>query len=187
MARFSPWGTERPDSQNPTAWRVTRHALAMSARVKPDFFNRVMAFMVTHGNPYFSRCQLRVTGCVGNLLFPLAAIRRQSHSMQPIFSIIKAEALRTHAGNPSYAAIAAAMGLKSRQAVGHWFRGRGEPDVQQMKKMAAILHCHWLELVTDETKVLFRQEDIDRQAKIDSLTNEARAELDAFLAFKTTR
>ncbi|MGH8171816.1 MAG: helix-turn-helix domain-containing protein [Rhodanobacteraceae bacterium] len=101
-----------------------------------------------------------------------------------VFDIAKAEALRRKAGNPSYAAIAAAMGLKSRQAVGHWFRGRGEPDVRQMKLMAEALHCHWLELVTDETVVVYREDELRRVEQMRSLDAEGLAELDAYLAFK---
>ena len=48
----------------------------------------------------------------------------------------------------TYADIGRVVG-KTRQAVGHWFRNRGEPDVDDIKKMAPLLGVHWVELVQD--------------------------------------
>ena len=84
----------------------------------------------------------------------------------------------------SIAELARRMGL-TRQAVGHWMRGRGEPDVRQLKQMAQELGCHWLELVTDDATVLHQRDEIDRTERIRSLDADALAELDAFLRFKS--
>jgi transcriptional regulator with XRE-family HTH domain len=103
--------------------------------------------------------------------------------LTPDFDIAKAEVIRRSAGM-SYADIANAMGLKSRQAVGHWFRGRGEPNLKQLKKMASALHCHWLELVTEETLVVFTMEERNRIERIRRLDAAGLAKLDAFLSFE---
>lgn len=115
-------------------------------------------------------------------------------SSQPVrrtFDIVKAEVIRRRPenlqdnGDPiPYAEIARRIGLKSRQAVGHWFRGRGEPSVQQMKDMAKVLGCHWLDLVTEDTTILYRNDDIRRFEAMGKLSPGDLAELDAFLAFK---
>lgn len=120
-------------------------------------------------------------------MFPLFMCRErmpQSHQVRRTFDIIKAEQKREAAGSPSYASIATAMGLKSRQAVGHWFRGRGEPNVQQMKQMAQILGCHWLELATEDAVVLYREDEIKRAESLRQLGPEDLDEVDAFIAFK---
>ena len=107
--------------------------------------------------------------------------------MRRTFDILKAENRRKIASGITYAAIAQAMGLKSRQTVGHWFRGRGEPNVQQMKAMAQALKCHWLELVTEETTVLYKDDEISRVNRMRALDAAALAELDKFLAFKESQ
>lgn len=101
---------------------------------------------------------------------------------QPVrhtFDRVKATA-RMKAAGKSYADIARPLGM-TRQAVGHWFRGRGEPDVQQMKSMAQTLGCHWLELVDEETTVVFQQSERERLGRIRRLSPEALAKLDDFL------
>lgn len=108
-----------------------------------------------------------------------------SHPEQPVFDIVKAKS-KVQAAGTTYAALARALGFE-RQAVGHWFRGRGEPSVQQMKVMAAALGCHWLELVTEETMVVYQAEERARLERIRSLTGGDLAELDAFLAFKAAK
>ena len=146
----------------------------------------LIRFTVTHGNPLFPASQPHVTRLNGSLLLP--SFRRHavptSHPLRKTFDIVKAEAMRERAGNPSYAKIAAAMGLKARQTVGHWFRGRGEPDVQQMKGMAKVLGCHWLELVTDDTLVVYREDERRRLEQIRALGDGDLRELDAYLAVK---
>lgn len=107
-----------------------------------------------------------------------------SHRVRRTFDILKAERKREEAGNPSYASIATAMGLKARQTVGHWFRERGEPNVQQMKQMAQVLGCHWLELVSEDAMVVYQEDERERVEGLRQLTPEDLAELDAFLAFK---
>src|SRR5690606_17305484 len=95
------------------------------------------------------------------------------------FDRVKVKALMKAAGK-SYADIARPLGM-TRQAVGHWFRGRGEPERWQLKSMAQTLGCHWLELVDEESTVLFQQSERDRVAKIRRLSPEALAKLDDFL------
>lgn len=107
-----------------------------------------------------------------------------SQPVLPVFDILRADAIRKRRGL-SYAAIAEGMGLKARQTVGHWFRGRGEPDMRQLKGMATVLGCHWLELVTDETTVIYEQDELERVRRMRSLSPEARAMMDAFLAKET--
>jgi transcriptional regulator with XRE-family HTH domain len=102
--------------------------------------------------------------------------------MQRLFDIVKAEDWLARTGK-NRSDLARALGYE-RQAVGHWFRGRGEPNVQQMKVMAKELGCHWLELATEETIVVYQDEERARVEKIRALSKEELAELDAFLAFK---
>lgn len=106
----------------------------------------------------------------------------KSQSMRRTFDILKARALLDGSGK-SYADLAKPLGFE-RQAVGHWFRGRGEPSVQQMKIMAAELGCHWLEMVTDDTIVVYREDERRRVQAMRELGADALSELDAFLAFK---
>lgn len=108
-----------------------------------------------------------------------------SHPVRPTFDIVKAKTFLDRSGK-SYAAIARALGFE-RQAVGHWFRGRGEPSVQQMKVMADELGCHWLELVTDDTLVVYREDERQRLERMRQLDDAALSELDAFLAFKAAQ
>lgn len=108
-----------------------------------------------------------------------------SHPVRRTFDIVKAKAKLAEA-NKSYADLARPLGYE-RQAVGHWFRGRGEPTVQQMKIMAKELGCHWLELVTDDTLVIYREEERRRVERMRGLSAQDLAELDAFLAFKEAK
>lgn len=107
---------------------------------------------------------------------------RQTRSHRRAFDEGKAREKLDNAGK-SYADLARALGYE-RQAVGHWFRGRGEPNVQQLKIIAKELGCHWLELVTEDTLVVFQEEEIRRVQSMRQLGPDALAELDAFLAFK---
>lgn len=106
-----------------------------------------------------------------------------SQALRPAFDTVKAKAKLTAAGK-TYADLAKALGFK-RQAVGHWFRNRGEPSVQQMKIMAEVLECHWLELVTEDTMVVYQEEERRRLESMRALDSSGLAELDAFLAFKS--
>lgn len=106
----------------------------------------------------------------------------KSQAVRRTFDILKARA-RLDALGKSYADLAKPLGYE-RQAVGHWFRGRGEPNVQQMKIMAKELGCHWLELVTDDTMVIYTEEERKRVEAMRGLSDSELAELDAFLAFK---
>lgn len=105
-----------------------------------------------------------------------------SQPVRPLFDTIKAKALM-RAARKNMAGLARGMGYE-RQTVGHWFRGRGEPSVQQMKKMAEQLGCHWLELATEETLVVYKEEERQRVERMRALDAASLAELDAFLAFK---
>lgn len=105
-----------------------------------------------------------------------------SQSVRRTFDKLKAKAKMDLAGK-SYADLGRALGMQ-RQAVGHWFRDRGEPNVQQMKLMAEELGCHWLELVDDDAIVVFREEEARRVERMRALSPDALAELDAFLSFK---
>ena len=161
----------------------------------------LVCFMVTYRNPdgrhpstprnriYLSG-ERHVTGADGNVWEPLFINAEKmsppaSQSVRPTFDIVKAKTLLERSGK-SYAAIARALGFE-RQAVGHWFRGRGEPSVQQMKVMAAEMGCHWLELVTDDTLIVYREDERQRLARMRQLDDGALAELDAFLAFKAAQ
>ena len=86
----------------------------------------------------------------------------------------------------SYADLGRALGVE-RQTVGHWFRDRGEPSVQQMKMMAKELGCHWLELVDEQTMVVFQEAERDRLERMRSLSPEALAKLDAYLAIEAAK
>ena len=180
---------DRPVSQWLTAARVAPHAAAIWPRVTPALTSLSMAlirFTVTNGNPMTPTSQPHVTRLNGNLPFPPFRLHSvpTSQSLRKTFDIVKAEEMRERAGNPSYAKIATAMGLKSRQAVGHWFRGRGEPDVQQMKKMAKALGCHWLELVKEDAVVIYREDERARVERMRELGEDDLRELDAYLAVK---
>lgn len=102
-----------------------------------------------------------------------------SQPVRPTFDKIKARAKMDAAGK-SYADLGRALGIE-RQAVGHWFRDRGEPSVQQMKLMAAELGCHWLELVDENAMVVYRAEERARLERLRTLSPEALAKLDAYL------
>lgn len=106
-----------------------------------------------------------------------------THPTRRTFDKIKAKAKMAVAGIETYAELARAMGVE-RQTVGHWFRDRGEPNVQQMKEMAAVLGCHWLELVDEQTLVVFQEEERRRLERLRALSPEALAKLDAFLAIE---
>ncbi len=106
----------------------------------------------------------------------------KSQPVRRTFDIVKARAKLDAAGK-SYADLGRALGM-NRQGVGHWFRNRGEPSVEQMKGMARELGCHWLELVTDDALVVYREDERARVEKMRALDDAALAELDAFLAFK---
>lgn len=149
-----------------------------------------MAFVVvmaTDRNHVTGICQRHVTDAVDNLLFPLrqAALRLKSHPVRPLFDTLKAKALMLDAGK-NMSDLARALGYE-RQAVGHWFRGRGEPTVQQMKVMARELGCHWLELATEETFVVYREDERKRLERMRALDTASLAELDAFLAFQESK
>lgn len=105
--------------------------------------------------------------------------------MRRTFDILKAQAKMKETGK-SYADLGRALGMQ-RQAVGHWFRGRGEPSVQQMKVMADELGCHWLELADEKTMVVYREEERQRVERMRHLTPEALAQLDAFLEFQAAK
>lgn len=102
-----------------------------------------------------------------------------SHPVRPTFDKIKARAKMDAAGK-SYADLGRALGIE-RQAVGHWFRDRGEPDVRQMKIMAQELGCHWLELVDENAMVVYAEAERQRLERLRSLSPEALAKLDAYL------
>lgn len=181
------FGIERPLAQWATAARVTPQAVAISLRDSPAALRRLITlvlFMVTQRNPAAEGCQPRVTVTRPTLVSPHPhdVPVSKSQSVRRTFDILKARAKMDAAGK-SYADLARRLGYE-RQAVGHWFRGRGEPDVQQMKVMAEELGCHWLELVTEETTVVFKEEERQRLEAMRKLSGQDLAELDAFLRFK---
>jgi transcriptional regulator with XRE-family HTH domain len=49
----------------------------------------------------------------------------------------------------SYADVARVLGYE-RQTVGHWFRGRGKPNVQDLRKMAQVLQMDVAELISPD-------------------------------------
>lgn len=105
-----------------------------------------------------------------------------SHPEQPAFDTVKAKALLEKSGK-SMASVARALGYE-RQTVGHWFRGRGEPDVNQMKAMAKELGCHWVELLDDDSLVVYQADELIRVERMRNLDAASLVELDAFLSFK---
>lgn len=106
-----------------------------------------------------------------------------THPARRTFDKIKARA-KMDAADKSYADLGRALGLE-RQAVGHWFRDRGEPSVQQMKAMATELGCHWLELVDEEAVVVYKEEERRRLIRMRALSPEAQAKMDAFLELES--
>ncbi len=140
-----------------------------------------MAFMVTNRNPCLVACQAGVTGHVGNIAFtrPYGNCSVMSHPARRTFDKLKARAKMDAAGK-SYADLGRALGVE-RQAVGHWFRDRGEPDVQQMKAMAQELGCHWLELADENAMVVYAEAERTRLERLRRLSPDALAKLDAFL------
>lgn len=147
----------------------------------------MIARMVTFCNPQRSHCQPHVTVVLGNILLPFTPLTptQMPHAVRRTFDILKTQAKMAEA-KKTYADLARALGV-GRQAVGHWFRGRGEPSVQQMKVMAQELGCHWLELADENTMVVYREEERQRVEKMRHLTPEALAQLDAFLEFQATK
>jgi len=105
-----------------------------------------------------------------------------SHPLLRTFDKMKAQAKMKEAGK-SYADLARALGIK-RQAVGHWFRDRGEPDVKQMKAMAKELGCHWLELADEDAMVVYQKAERDRLEKMRGLSPSDLERLDAYLAIQ---
>lgn len=101
------------------------------------------------------------------------------HSVRRTFDKIKAREKMDLAGK-SYADLGRALGME-RQAVGHWFRDRGEPNVRQMRAMADELGCHWLELVTEDTLVVYSDAERRRLELTRELTPEQLAKLDHYL------
>lgn len=100
-----------------------------------------------------------------------------------LLDVTKTKALMKRA-KASYASLGRALGM-GRQGVGHWFRGRGEPSVQQLKTMASELGVHWLELVDEETLVVWKDEERRRVERMRALTDEEKAKLDAWLELNT--
>lgn len=98
----------------------------------------------------------------------------------PTFDILKAKA-RIALDGRSVAAIAKAMGLE-RQTVGHWLRGRGEPNMKQLHKMAQELGCHWLELVNDDATVINDPAEKTRVERIRAASPAIQAMIDRLLA-----
>lgn len=101
------------------------------------------------------------------------------------FDKVKARA-KMDAAKKSYADLGRALGVE-RQTVGHWFRDRGEPSVQQMKAMAQELGCHWLELVDESTMVVYQEAERARVERMRQLSADELAKLDAFLAVAASR
>lgn len=95
--------------------------------------------------------------------------------MSQTWNKLKTEQLRKRA-DVSYADLGRAMSPQlGRQAVGHWFRGRGEPDMKQIKAMAARIGCHWLELVSDDATVATDQESVEVVNLMRDMSPEERA------------
>lgn len=102
-----------------------------------------------------------------------------SQSPTPTFDILKAKA-KIAGSRRSVAAIARAMGLE-RQTVGHWLRGRGEPNMKQLHKLAQELGCHWLELVTDDATVVNDPAEKTRLERIRAASPAIQAMIDRLL------
>lgn len=76
-----------------------------------------------------------------------------SQPVAPSFDRLKAAAKIKASRHNSVAAVARELGYE-RQTIGHWLRGRGEPDMQQLHALAKALDCHWLELVNEDATIL---------------------------------
>lgn len=103
-----------------------------------------------------------------------------SQSVIPTFDRMKAKAKLQDSGK-SQAEVARDLGYE-RQTVGHWLRGRSDPDMQQLAQLARSLGCHWLELVNDEATVINDPEEARRVQRIRKASPERRALIDAILA-----
>jgi transcriptional regulator with XRE-family HTH domain len=103
----------------------------------------------------------------------------KSHTTIPTFDILKAK-VRIEATGRSVADIARSMGLE-RQTVGHWLRGRGEPNMKQMHQMARELGCHWLELVNENATVVNDPAEKARVEAIRAAGPEMQAMIDRLL------
>ena len=108
-----------------------------------------------------------------------------SQPVRPTFDKLKARVLMDAAGK-SYADLGRALEIE-RQAVGHWFRDRGEPSVHQMKLMAKEMGCHWLEMVDEDTMVVYLESERVRLERMRTLSPEALAKLDAYLDLEAPR
>ena len=138
--------------------------------------------MVTHGNRSGRRRQQVVTAAAVKLVFPRQrsfAVAKSQPAI-PTFDILKAKA-KIAASGKSVAAIARGMGLE-RQTVGHWLRGRGEPNMKQMHEMARQLGCHWLELVNENATVVNDPVERARVEAIRAAGPEMQAMIDRLLA-----
>lgn len=83
--------------------------------------------------------------------------------------------------NLAYADIARALDV-NRQTVGHWFRGRGEPSVRDLKRMAKVLGVDVSELISDDAIVA--NDETERSVIRDMRTLDAKQRelLQIFLA-----
>lgn len=103
-----------------------------------------------------------------------------SQSKIPTFDRIKAKA-RIQATGRSVADVARSIDLE-RQTVGHWLRGRGEPNMRQIYQLAQEIGCHWLELVDDQVVVLNDPAERQRVERIRAASPAVQAMIDALLA-----
>lgn len=144
-----------------------------------------MAFMVTKRNRKSEGSQRHVTDGAGNVLLPPVQwlLPHMAQSVRPdpdtLWSPAKTKVLLKAKGL-KYADLAAPLKL-TRQAVGHWFRNRGEPDMRQLKIIAKTLGVHWLELVDEEVDVVWNPAEKARLDQIRKLDPESLALIDAQL------
>lgn len=75
----------------------------------------------------------------------------------------------------TYADVARYLGYE-RQAVGHWFRGRGNPSVQDLKKMAQLLQMDVAELISPDAIIANNETERETIKSMRDLTS-AEAEM----------
>lgn len=85
--------------------------------------------------------------------------------MRSFWDKLKAQG-RIDALGLSYAAIGRKLGY-SRQAVGHWFRGRSDPTMKDLHRLAEMLGVPVMELLTEDAEIAVTepQQDVVRLMK----------------------
>lgn len=78
-------------------------------------------------------------------------VRAKSRAMRPTWNKLRAKARMGELGM-NYAGLARLLGYE-RQAVGHWFRDRGAPNMKDMHRIAAALGISVTELINEDAEI----------------------------------